>query len=389
MGGTIRRKAFVSAVSLFVVFALVFSTFPAFVAGDNTRQGDEAILRIGSQDEPKTRNILASGDVWTMNVLGPVYDSVTQLDAETEELKAYILKGTDLNGNGQFDSDEYEQFGPIEGKPKEVTAFYDFNGVRFHDGYQATVEDLLFTYHMFANDPRSISLDVLKDKNNIGGNYTISKWLWLYELKGFDEVQDWKAEKPYSNYNDPGYDTSLRAALHFVQQVPYANFYRYTMSESMLPRYRWEGTGCIYNKDEEKFTCGIHKKEGQILDFGYAFDPDTGNGNPGTPDLKEFDFDSAESWDLPDESVIGTGPFLFDTWEKGAFSSLSRNDDFYEGEPYIHKPYIDRMLFKVYRTTQTAVFALKSGDIDYIAWSIQPDFVPELLNDPNIGITST
>ncbi len=386
MGGTVGRKAIVSAVSFFVIFALVVSTFPAYVAGDSTRQ-EEVILRIGSQDEPKTRNVLASGDVWTMNVLGPVYDSVTQLDAETEELKAYILKGTDLNGNGEFDSNEYEQFGPVEGKPKEVTAFYDFNGVRFHDGYQATIEDLLFTYHMEANDPRSISLNVLKDLNNIEGNYTTSKWLWLYKLKGFDPESHWHAEKPWSNYDDPDYNTNLRAAVHFVQQVPYANFYRYTMSMSIMPSYLWEGTGCIYNKDLEEFTCNIHRKADEtLLDFGVAYV--NGNGNPG-PDPKKFDFDTAESWDLPDEYVIGTGPFKFDTWEKGAFSSLSRNDDFYEGEPYIHKPYIDRMLFKLYRTTQTAVFALKSGDIDYIAWSIPPAFVPELANDPNVAIVSS
>ena len=389
MGGTIRRKAIVSAVSLFVVFSLVFSTFPAFVAGDSTRQDEEAILRIGSQDEPKTRNILASGDVWTANVLGPVYDSVTQLDPETEELKPYILKGTDTNGNGEFDHEEYADFGPLPGKPLEVVAFYDFNGVLFHDGYQATVEDLLFTYHMEANDPRAISLDVLKDKNNIGGNYTTSKWLWLNKVKGFLPVDHWNAHPEYTDYTDPDYNNSLRAAVHFVQQVPYANFYRYTMGYSVLPRHLWEGTGCLYDKADEEFNCNIHRKpDGTLMDFGVAYDPVIGNGNKG-PSPKAFDFGLAESWDLEDEYVIGTGPFKFETWQKAAFASLTRNDEFYEGEPYIHKPIIDGMLFKMYRTTQTAVFALKSGDIDYIAWSIPPDFVPELLNDPNIGISST
>ncbi|UCD93146.1 MAG: ABC transporter substrate-binding protein [Methanobacteriota archaeon] len=390
MGGTIGPKAFVSAVSLFVVFAMVVSTFPAYVVGDDTRQDEEAILRIGAQDEPKTRNLLASGDVWTQNVLGPVYDSVTQLDPETEELKPYILKGTDLNENGVFDDSEYGQFGPLPSNSLEVVAFYDFNGFIFHDGYQATVQDVLFSYHMNANDPRSISLDVLKDKNNIGGNYTTSKWLWVNEVRDFDTVNGWDAAPPYADYNDPDYDTDLRAAVHFVQQVPYANFYRYTMSGGIYPQHIWEGTGCIYNEATETFNCDIHRKgDCSLMDFGYAYDPDTGNGNPGKPSLKEFDFGLAESWDLPDEYVIGTGPFEFDTWQKGAFSSLTKYDDFYEGEPYIHKPYIDGMLFKVYKTTQTAVFALKSGDSDYIAWSIPPDFVPDLLNDPNIGITST
>ena len=42
-----------------------------------------------------------------------------------------------------------------------VTAYYDFNYVYFHDGYQATLEDLLFTYHLDALDPKTIALDVL------------------------------------------------------------------------------------------------------------------------------------------------------------------------------------------------------------------------------------
>ncbi|MEE9116446.1 MAG: hypothetical protein V3U09_06065, partial [Thermoplasmata archaeon] len=182
--------------SLILVFSLLLGSFPLYVTGDNTRQDEDVILRIGAQDEPKTRNILASGDVWTQNVLGPVYDSVIQLDPETEELMPYILKGTDVDGDGVFDDNEYGVFTSIPGKPREVTAFYDFNGVMFHDGYQATIEDLLFTYHMFAKDPRTISLDVLKDKNNLpGSNYTITNWLYLNKLKGFDildaPIGDW------------------------------------------------------------------------------------------------------------------------------------------------------------------------------------------------------
>jgi ABC-type transport system substrate-binding protein len=388
MGGRTSRRGITSIVSILLVFSLLLGAFPLFVAGDNTRQEDEVILRIGAQDEPKTRNILASGDVWTANVLGPVYDSVTQMDPETEELKPYILKGTDVNGNGMFDDNEYGVFTSMQGKPLEVTAFYDFNGVIFHDGYQATVEDLLFSYHMNALDPRTISLDVLKDRNNLPGtNYSITGWLHLNQLKGFVPTSGWLIDKDYS---DPSYDTSLRAAVHFKQQAPYANFFRATMSWSALPRHLWEDTGCIYQKELGTFKCDIHKNnDGSAMDpFGIAYDPATGNGLPES-DSRKFDFGLAESWDIPDEYVIGTGAFTFDKWVPGQFAKLNRFEDFYTGESYIHKPYITGMLFKVFKTTQTAVFALRSGDIDYIAWSIPPAFVPELLNDANIGITST
>ncbi|MFQ5884873.1 MAG: hypothetical protein ACE5IO_07210, partial [Thermoplasmata archaeon] len=312
MEGSCKRRSVISAVSVFLVFTLVWGTFTLFVAEDAVGQEDELILRIGSQDEMKTRNILASNDIWTENVLGPVYDSVLHTHPETGELLPYILKGTDVNGDGNFDESEYGVFTSVPGRPLEVTAFYDFNGVLFHDGYQATVEDLLVTYHMDANDPKATSLDVLKDNNNIGGNYTTSKWLWLNEVKGFDPVGDWDAHPPYTDYNDPNYNNSLRAAIHYVREVPYQAFHKNVLSWRILPRYFWEGTGCIYNGVQGRFSCDIHRKaDGTLMDFGVAYDPDLGNGNPGRPGLKEFDFGLAESWDLPDQYVIGTGPFKF------------------------------------------------------------------------------
>ena len=374
--------------SYLIVLAIVLGGFTVVMPDSVLAQGDP-ILRIGGQGEPLTRNILAANDVWTHNVLDPVYDSVTKIDSKTEDLRPYILQGTDANGDGVFQDTEYGKFKSIFGKPLEVTAFYDFNGVMFHDGYQATVEDLLFSYHVDAMNPKTIDLDVIKDKNNLpGSNFSITRWMHLNKLKGFTTTSDWAITT--RNYSDPSYDPSLRAAVHFKQQAPYWDFYRSTLSRKVLPTYLWEGTGCIYDRILQQFLCDIHKnKDGTPMDtFGIAYDPVTGNGVPSSHPF-DFDFVLAESWDIPDEYVIGTGAFMFDKWVPGQFSSLSRNDEYYVGESYLHLPYIEGMLFKVYKTTQTAVFALRSGAIDYVAWSIPPAFVPELMDDPNIGIVST
>lgn len=386
-------RAFLSAVGVFLVLVLIMSAFTLIVSDIATAQEEELILRVATQDELKTRNILAAGDVWTHVVLDPVYDTVAKTDPETEELLPYILKGTDVNGNGKFDEAEYGIFNSITGNPLRVTAFYDFNFVYFHDGYQATVEDLLFTYHIDALNPKVDVLDVLKDQNSMpGSNYTATRWLNLWKLPGFDPedalVGDWNLDhRP--EYDDPDYQVSLRSAVHFSQQVPYANFYRYTLSWRMLPAYLWEGTGCIYNNASGSFDCDIHMKDLNVLDFGVAYDRFTGNGvPPSSPDPLPFDFDLAESWDLPDDYVIGTGPFKFDRWVPGQYASLDRNNEYYVGEPYLHLPYIDGMLFKVFKTTQTAVFALRNGNIDYIAWPVPPAFISELINDPNVEIAS-
>ncbi|MCK4444112.1 MAG: hypothetical protein KAW09_06185, partial [Thermoplasmata archaeon] len=311
---------------------------------------------------------------------------VTKTLPITNELRPYILKGTDISGNGIFEDNEYGRFESIPGKPLEVTAFYDFNYVYFHDGSQTTMDDLLFTYHLDALDPRTIALDVLKDKNNLpGSNFSATRWLHLGEVRNFDPELDWTIS---GDYSDPNYDTSLRGAIHFTQQAPYWDFFRSTLSWRILPAHLWEGTGCIYDPISQSFDCDIHKnKDGSPMDtFGIAYDGI--NGVPPNNPLA-FDFGLAESWDLPDEYVIGTGPFTFDRWVPGQYSSLDRYDDYYVGEPYLHKPYIEGMRFKLFKTTQTAIFALRSGDVDYVAWSVHPAFIPELLSDPNIGLSTS
>jgi hypothetical protein len=210
MGGTGFRDKFRSIASNLIVFSLVLGGISLFT-GDEVLAQDDLILRIGSQDEPKTRNILAAVDVWTHNVLDPVYDTVTKSDPVTDELLPYILLGTDYNGDGAFQDMEYGVFKSIMGRPLEVTAFYDFNYVYFHDGYQAIVDDLLFSYHLFARDPKAHSLDVLKDKNNLpGSTYEMDRFLHLLKLQGFDAVADWSITKDYS---DPGYNITTLLSL--------------------------------------------------------------------------------------------------------------------------------------------------------------------------------
>ncbi len=371
---------------MFVALVMCFGGALVMISDEGYAQGD-TILDVALQEQPSTRNILGARDVWTHYVLDPVYDTVTKTLPITDELVPYILKGTDANGNGVFDDNEYGVFTSVPGKPLEVTAYYDFNYVYFHDGYQATLEDLLFTYHLDALDPKTIALDVLKDKSNFpGSNYTTTRWLWLNKLKGFNPTTSWAITT--KDYSDPGYNVSLRGAIHFNQQASYWDFFRSTLSWRLLPRYLWEGTGCIYEKGLGTFNCNIHRNtDGSPMDsFGRAYDGKNGVP-PVTPDA--FDFSLAKSWDLPDEYVVGTGPFTFDTWIPGQFSRIGRYDDYYVGEPYLHKPYIEAMRFKVFKTTQTAVFALRSGDVDFISWSVPPAFIPELSNDPNVALSSS
>ncbi|MCK4444444.1 MAG: hypothetical protein KAW09_07870, partial [Thermoplasmata archaeon] len=354
---------------------------------EDQQSDDELTLKVAIQTDPSTLNILAEQDEWAQRVLAPVHDTVIHVDPKTEELLPYILKGTDANGNGVFDVNEYGVFTSVPGRPLEVRGFYDFNGVRFHDGYQATIDDLLFTYHLYALGPDNVALDVLKDKGSLpGSNYTSTRWMHLWEVRAFDPVSDWGLWR--DDYTDPNYNNSLRTAVHFVQQRPYASFFRQTLAWKILPAYVWEGAGCLYERDTTSFRCGVHEFPGgnpSSFNFGVAYDRTWGNGVPPV-DPNAFDYGLAEAWDPSPELVIGTGPFSLVEWTEGQYVSLERNEEYFVGEPGIHKPFISEMIFQVFKTTQTAVFALKSGDIDFIGWSIPPGFLDDLEQSPNVDI---
>ncbi len=97
-------------------------------------------------------------------------------------------------------------------------------------------------------------------------------------------------------------------------------------------------------------------------------------------------------WAWMPERLQGTGPFTFTEWNKGSYVFLQKNEDYYLSgtEFYDHKvgPYIDGILFKIYRSTDTASLALKAGEIDYIAWPLQKGFADDLDKDPEVIISA-
>ncbi|MFQ5910557.1 MAG: ABC transporter substrate-binding protein, partial [Thermoplasmata archaeon] len=319
---------------------------------------DELVLRVGVNDDMKTRNYLRILDKWTMATLDPIYDTVAKFEKETEEPLPYIVLGVDADDSGVFDLKEYGTF-EKENLPREVTAYYDLNGVYFHDGVQVTMDDLLFSYHLWALSPIHHELDVLKNMNYMpGSNYSSTRWLNVW---------------PVSDVWGPGIPTgsneSLTFALHFSQQADVWAFTEMTLGGlKLMPRHLWEGTGkvCL---DAQNGTC-LSWREDIHDDFGHGYDPHTRNGVPASSP-HAFDFPLAESWPLEDDLVIGTGPFSFVEWSPGVSTRLDKFEDYKgdalacykEGEPpvcqgnfysYMHQPYIDGILFKIY-TTQNSV----------------------------------
>lgn len=94
----------------------------------------------------------------------------------------------------------------------------------------------------------------------------------------------------------------------------------------------------------------------------------------------------------PNNRPESMGPFTFEQWQKGAFIHLKRNDRFFARDGSIggHPvgPHMDGILLKIYKNTDTAILALKKGDIDYLWWGVESGYLEDLEKDPNIHIFS-
>ncbi len=382
-----RSVALVLAIAAALLAGTVFATAAAAYDRNGTRQ--EFVLRIGAQDDIETKNFFGnalSPDVWTANVLGPLTDGVLQADPDTDQQLPYVARGVDFDEDGTFERDEVGVFGKQAGtNQRVVTVYYDLNGAEFHDGTQATVEDLMFSYHATTKIPTVISNDVIKDQAGLAGsNYSTTRWLHIYKL---DPLNVWEDEGTGSPSGDP-----YRVALQFQLQGDYYDFYRSTISVGLLPRALWEGTGAsiIWNNPGSRFN-------GQTVDcthadWGQVLDTSIWNGVPETAP-NAWDLNGAAEWTVPDGCMIGTGPYVWDQWVPGSFAKLNRNPQFFttvdaSGYEYIHPPFLDGMRFQIYKTVQAAVFALQANEIDVISWSIPPDQVADLQNNPDITVSS-
>ncbi len=70
---------------------------------------------------------------------------------------------------------------------------------------------------------------------------------------------------------------------------------------------------------------------------------------------------------------IGTGPFKFDSWEKGSFIHLVKNEDYYlDG-----KPYLDEVYYRVIPDAASRAVAFETGEVDVLPggsienWDVQ------------------
>ncbi len=90
------------------------------------------------------------------------------------------------------------------------------------------------------------------------------------------------------------------------------------------------------------------------------------------------------------KTLLSSGPFVLKEWRKGAYLYLVPNDRFFgRGRTIAGRtlgPYIDGILLKFFGTSDAAILALKKGTIDMFWWGVQPGYIEDLENDPDIQL---
>ena len=71
-----------------------------------------------------------------------------------------------------------------------------------------------------------------------------------------------------------------------------------------------------------------------------------------------FEAQGEELWEAP----IGSGPFMFDSWERGAQIVLNKNPEYWDEG----KPYLDQLTFKVLTDSNARMLQFQGGELDIV-----------------------
>jgi peptide/nickel transport system substrate-binding protein len=85
------------------------------------------------------------------------------------------------------------------------------------------------------------------------------------------------------------------------------------------------------------------------------------------------------------QSIVGTGPFIFKEWVPGDHITLTKNPNYWK--PGL--PYLDQIVLKIIPDTSSMILALRAGEINYINdFFVNSESVVQVQNDPKINIIS-
>jgi len=167
-------------------------------------------------------------------------------------------------------------------------------------------------------------------------------------------IQEFKIPRFYSNWDFiKAVETPDDQTILFYLHTPQATFLSRTLTTPIVSKKEWDYLITEFNRTESPLTALLNHRI---------------------------------------EKPLSNGPYNLKEWKQGAYLHLKRNDLFFgKGKTIQNRllgPYLDGMIFKIFGTSDTAILALKKGDIDMFWWAIQPGYLEDLQKAKDIRIHS-
>jgi peptide/nickel transport system substrate-binding protein len=82
--------------------------------------------------------------------------------------------------------------------------------------------------------------------------------------------------------------------------------------------------------------------------------------------------------------VIGSGPFMFDRYDRGEFMRLVKNPSHFAADGIA----IDGVEMIIYADAEGVFTGMQTGEIDFTAWRLEPGQIPLAENDDTLTVVS-
>ncbi|AET70875.1 ABC-type dipeptide transport system, periplasmic component [Desulfosporosinus orientis DSM 765] len=245
-------------------------------------------------------------------------------------------------------------------------------------GRSQTPEDTV----IFARGADSISLDPVLIEDIESAKVVANVFDTLVRYKeGSTEVEPALATEWSTSEDGKEWTFKLRQGVKFHDGTPFnAEAVKFNMDRQLPP-----------NRTEEmpysSFTLGMVDKVVAVDDYTVKFILKT----PYSPFLLNLAMPFSVPIGSPEAikkmgkdfgaHPVGTGPYIFESWEKDAKITLKANPDYWGG-----KPNIDKLVFEVIKEKSLRADKLIAGDVDIID-GVAPEDVERLKGDEHLNVS--
>lgn len=335
-----------------IVLSLILVMFPLGVEGGSepipdldqkTRSPSDRFFRIAMQDDMKTLNTVIASDDWDWNVLEWT-QSKPWVDGKNIPIQPWILDDSkgDLTSNDQTRTGYH--FDPADPKVGKAWIRPGIHWVQGIDGQLSRIP--------LGCDP-ALAWDDDTSQGTPCEQVTAADLVFTYEFLKCAPRYQHAIDPLRIDIKDPGDPCDDELGVKVMADDPFGLEFTFART---TPYFLDDLLGFV---PYHQATWSAHE-------------------------------DDKLTWQPDPTDIPGTGPFLFaadSDWRRDQLVRLTRNPFFFAQEAGLTEgPHIDGIEFQIYKNTETAVLALQNGDVDCIAWTIPPGYIPTLLDTPEVVV---